>query len=73
MRAVKNTLDDGAVVPGAGAFEVAAHEHLTQWARASVSGKAKLGVAAFADGLLVVPRTLAQNSGLDAQDTLLKV
>jgi T-complex protein 1 subunit zeta len=46
---------------------------LTQWARSNVSGKAKLGVACFADGLLVVPRTLAQNSGLDAQDTLLKV
>lgn len=73
LRAVKNTIEDGCVVPGAGAFEIAAHEHLTQWARANVSGKAKLGVAAFADGLLVVPRTLAQNSGLDAQDTLLKV
>jgi len=73
LRAIKNTIEDGCVVPGAGAFEIAAHEHLTQWARANVSGKAKLGVAAFADGLLIVPRTLAQNSGLDAQDTLLKV
>jgi len=73
LRAVKNTIEDGCVVPGAGAFEIAAHEHLNQWARANVSGKAKLGVACFADGLLVVPRTLAQNSGLDAQDTLLKV
>jgi len=33
----------------------------------------KLGVHAFADALLSVPRTLAQNSGFDAQDTLLKV
>ena len=39
----------------------------------SVSGKTKLGVNAFASALLVVPRTLAQNSGFDAQDTLLKV
>jgi len=30
-------------------------------------------VNAYADALLVVPRTLAQNSGFDAQDTLLKV
>ena len=66
LRAVKNTIEDCCVVPGAGAFEVAAHEHLSQWARSNVSGKAKLGVACFADGLLVVPRTLAQNSGLDA-------
>ncbi len=28
LRAVKNTLDDGAVVPGAGAFEVACAHHL---------------------------------------------
>ena len=28
LRAVKNTLDDGAVIPGAGAFEVAAAHHL---------------------------------------------
>ena len=35
--------------------------------------KMKLGVQCFADALLVVPRTLAQNSGFDAQDTLIKV
>jgi T-complex protein 1 subunit zeta len=29
LRAVKNTLDDKSVVPGAGAFEVAAAEHLS--------------------------------------------
>jgi T-complex protein 1 subunit zeta len=66
LRAIKNTIDDQAVVPGAGAFEIAAHEHLTQYARTGVTGKAKLGVAAFAEALLVVPRTLAQNAGLDA-------
>lgn len=73
LRAIKNTIDDECVVPGAGAFEIAASEALVQHARKNVSGKAKLGVHAFADALLVVPRTLAQNSGFDAQDTLLKV
>lgn len=38
-----------------------------------MSGKQKLGVNCFAEALLVVPRTLAQNSGFDAQETLLKV
>jgi T-complex protein 1 subunit zeta len=46
---------------------------LFQHARTNVSGKVKLGVNAFADALLVIPRTLAQNSGFDAQDTLLKI
>lgn len=73
LRAIKNTMEDKAVVPGGGAFEIAANEHLTQYARTSVSGKTKLGVQAFAEALLIVPRTLAQNSGFDAQDTLLKV
>lgn len=74
LRAVKNTFEDKSVVPGAGAFEVAAHEHLTQYARSSeVSGKTKLGVQCFADALLCIPRTLAQNSGFDAQDTIIKV
>lgn len=39
----------------------------------NVSGKVKLGVQCFADALLVIPRTLAENSGFDAQETLLKV
>ena len=75
LRAVSNTIADKAVVPGAGAFEVAASENLVQFSRTSkeVSGKVKLGVMCFADALLVVPRTLAQNSGFDPQDTLIKV
>lgn len=73
LRAIKNTIEDGCVVPGAGAFEIACHEHLMNHAKTSISGKAKLGVHAMADALLIVPRTLAQNSGFDAQDTLLKV
>lgn len=44
LRAVKNTLDDKSVVPGAGAFEIAVAEHLLQWNRDNVSGKVKLGV-----------------------------
>lgn len=73
LRAITNTINDKAVIAGAGAFEVAASSHLLQWAKTNVSGKAKLGVNAFADALLVIPRTLAENSGLDQQDVLLKV
>jgi len=46
-------------VPGAGAFEIACCERLYSVAKTGVSGKVKLGVHAFADALLVVPRTLA--------------
>ena len=30
-----------------------------------------MGVEAFADALLVVPKTLAENSGLDTQDVII--
>jgi T-complex protein 1 subunit zeta len=73
LRAVKNTIDDKSVIPGAGAFEIAAHSHLINHSKKHVSGKVKLGVVCFAEALLVIPRQLAENSGFDAQDTLLKV
>ena len=51
-------------MPGAGAFELACNAHLMEYAK-SVEGKAKLGVRAFADSLLVIPKVLAENSGFD--------
>ena len=44
--------------------------HLSSEAfRRTVKGKAKWGVTAFADALLVIPKTLAANSGHDIQDS----
>jgi len=70
LRAVKNTIEDQAVVPGAGAFEVAAHADLMKFKNTEVSGRVKLGVQAFADALLVIPKTLASNSGFDPIDAI---
>ena len=67
MRAVVNTIEDAAVVPGGGSFEIAASEELKAYAAKEVTGK--LGVLAFADAMLVVPKTLAENSGFDVQET----
>jgi len=73
LRAVKNTIEDGHVIEGAGAFELACSAHLRKYAKEKVSGRVKLGVQVFADALLVIPKTLATNSGLDSIDTLLKL
>ncbi|GAA6016448.1 hypothetical protein JCM11491_002417 [Sporobolomyces phaffii] len=70
LRSVKNALEDGSLVPGAGAFEISAHKFLTEETKKSAKGRAKLGVQAFADSLLVVPKTLAVNAGLDVQDSI---
>lgn len=72
LRAVKNAIEDGSVVPGAGAFEIAAHSALTAL-KETVSTRARLGVQAYADALLVIPKTLASNSGHDPQEVTVKL
>ncbi|XP_043299328.1 LOW QUALITY PROTEIN: T-complex protein 1 subunit zeta-like [Cervus canadensis] len=72
LRAVKNALDDGCAVPGAGSVEVDTAEALDKH-KPSVKGRAQLGVQAFADALLIIPKVLPQNSGFDLQETLIKV
>ncbi|XP_037023137.2 T-complex protein 1 subunit zeta-2 isoform X2 [Artibeus jamaicensis] len=72
LRAVKNAIEDGCVLPGAGAVEVAIAEALSAY-KHSVRGRARLGVQAFADALLIIPKVLAQNSGYDLQETLVKI
>jgi len=71
-RAVANALGDGTLVPGAGGFETLAHADLMKF-KAEVAGRAKLGVQAYAEALLCIPKTLAENAGYDAQDTMLKL
>merc|ERR1712078_414780 len=70
LRSVQNTIEDAAVVPGAGAYEIATNVHLDQFKR-TVQGKARLGVEIFANALLIIPKTLLENSGLDIQEKLL--
>lgn len=70
LRSVYNMIVDKSVVPGGGAFQVACAAHLKSDAfTKTVKGKAKWGVEAFADALLVIPKTLAANAGLDVQDS----
>lgn len=72
LRAIKNAIDDGCVVPGAGAFEIAAYRELAQY-KEEVKGKMRLGVQAYAEALLVIPKTLAVNSGFDTQEVIVKL
>jgi T-complex protein 1 subunit zeta len=72
LRAVVNSIEDKFVVPGAGAFEIAVSDELNKF-KESVKGKARLGVAAFADAMLVIPKTLSQNAGHDQQSVLVEL
>lgn len=72
LRTVKNALEDGCVVPGAGAYEVAAHAALKKFME-EVKGRARLGIQAYADAMLVIPKVLAQNAGYDPQEVMVKL
>jgi len=72
LRAVKNVVEDRSLIPGGGAFEVAAHLELHRF-KATVAGRAKIGVQAFADALLTIPKALASNSGLDPQASVIEL
>ena len=63
------TVADGRVVAGGGAVEIELASRIRDYAD-SVSGREQMAVEAFADALELVPRMLAENSGLDAIDTL---
>ncbi|HLD79557.1 MAG: thermosome subunit [Candidatus Staskawiczbacteria bacterium RIFCSPHIGHO2_01_FULL_41_41] len=62
-------LRDGAVVPGAGATEMALAKELRKYA-GTLKGREQLAVQAFAEAMEVIPRTLAENAGLDPIDVL---
>ena len=66
---VRTTLVDGQVLPGGGAPEAELALQLRDFAD-SVGGREQLAVEAFADALEVIPRTLAENAGLDPIDSL---
>jgi thermosome len=66
---VTAALDAGGAVPGAGATEIAIADHVRDGA-AAVEGRKQLAVEAFADAVDVLPRTLAENTGMDPIDAL---
>jgi thermosome len=66
---VTAALDKGGVVPGAGASEIAIADHIRS-ETAAIEGRKQLAVEAFADAVDVIPRTLAENAGMDPIDAL---
>ena len=66
---VTAALDAGGVVPGAGSTEIGVADHIREEA-AGIEGRQQLAVEAFADAVDVLPRTIAENTGLDTIDAL---
>jgi thermosome len=66
---VSVALEKGYIVAGGGAFEIELSKRLKKFAH-TIKGREQLAVNLFAESLEVVPRTLAENSGLDPIDIL---
>ncbi|MDK2892340.1 thermosome subunit alpha [Methanohalophilus sp.] len=72
LRVVAVAIEDEKLVAGGGAPEIEVALQLQDYA-ASLSGREQLAVKAFAEALEVVPRTLAENAGLDPIDMLVEL
>ena len=66
---VASALRDGLVVAGAGSCEVELAKVLKEYAN-TLSGREQLAVEAFSRAMEVIPRTLAENAGLDPIDVM---
>ncbi len=69
---VASVIEDGTIVAGGGASDMELAKGLKDVAD-KYSGREQLAIKAFADALEVIPRTLAENAGLDPIDLLVEL
>jgi thermosome len=72
LRVVGVAIEDEKVVAGAGSPEIELALRLKDYA-STLKGREQLAVAKFADALEVIPKTLAENAGLDPIDMLVEL
>ncbi len=71
-RVVAVAIEDGYMITGAGAAATELALRLRDYA-ATVGGREQLAIEAFANALEVIPRTLAENAGMDPIDVLIEL
>jgi thermosome len=69
LRVVGVALEDNMLVAGGGAPEVELALRLRAYA-STVGGREQLAIESFADSMEIIPKTLAENAGLDQIDAL---
>jgi len=69
---VSDVMELPKMVPGGGAIEIELSKHVREYAR-SVGGREQLAIEAFSDTLEIIPKTLADNAGLDLLDTMVAI
>ena len=66
------TIEDGKIIYGGGAAATEIAFGLREFA-STIGGREQIAIEAFADAVEVIPRTLAENAGLDPIDTLIEL
>jgi len=66
------TIEDGKIIYGGGAAATEIAFGLRDFA-STIGGREQIAIEAFADAVEVIPRTLAENAGLDPIDTLIEL
>ena len=69
---ISAAVEDGKIVAGGGAPEIELAKQLREYAE-TVGGREALAINAFADAVEIIPRTLAENAGLDPIDILVQL
>ena len=69
---VRRAIKAQSVVAGGGAIEMELSRYLREYVR-TISGKQQLVINAFAKALEIIPKQLADNSGMDSTDVLNKL
>jgi thermosome len=72
LSVISDVTENNKIVAGGGAIEIEIAKELRNYST-KVGGRQQLAVEAFADAVEVIPRTLAENGGLEAIDILIEL
>lgn len=72
LSVVSDVIENNKIVAGGGAVEVEVAKDLREFAT-DVGGREQLAIESFADAIEIIPKTLAENAGLEAIDILVEM
>src|SRR5512136_412085 len=72
LSVVSDVTENNKIVAGGGAVEIEVGKELRKYAT-KIGGREQLSIEAFAEAVEVIPKTLAENGGLEAIDVLVEL
>ena len=72
LSVVSDVIENNKIVAGGGAIEAEIAKHLRDYAT-TVGGREQLAIEAFAESIEIIPKTLAENAGLEPIDIMVEL